>query len=68
MPEAAVPTWPRPASRPVPGLTFSLWLIAPAHGPGQSLDRYAVSPSPCAPRYTYIPVGKNGGPGGAAVR
>jgi len=29
--------------------------IAPAHGPGQPLDRYAVSPSPCAPRCTSIP-------------
>jgi hypothetical protein len=27
-------------------------------GPDRSLDHYAVSPSPCAPRCTYIPVGK----------
>jgi len=80
--------WPRPASRPVPGLTFSLrprctyvpacasllrmaqaslstgsrshllpapamylrpcMRIAPAHGPGQLLDRFPVSSSPCA--------------------
>jgi len=31
-------------------------LIAYAHGPGQPLDRHAVSPSPCAPRCTYLPV------------
>ena len=34
----------------------SLSRIAPAPGPGQLLDRYAVSPSPCAPRCTYLPV------------
>jgi hypothetical protein len=28
------------------------------HGPGQPLDRFPVSPSPCLPRRTYIPVGK----------
>jgi hypothetical protein len=35
-------------------------LIAYAHGPGQPLDRHAVSPSPCAPRCTYLPVSKKG--------
>ena len=48
--------WPRPASRPVPGLTFSvhngrsrtsLCSATPVHGPGQPLDRFPVSPSPC---------------------
>jgi len=26
------------------------------HGPGQPLDRFPVSPSPCLTRHSYIPV------------
>jgi len=28
--------------------------VALAHGPGQPLDRFPVSPSPCAPRHSYV--------------
>jgi len=38
------------------------------HGPGQSLDRYAVSPSPCAPRCTYDIHGRISAAGGQEVR
>jgi hypothetical protein len=45
LPDLTLTSWPRPASRPLRGLTFSR--ARPLrHGPGQLLDRYAVSPSP----------------------
>ena len=36
--------------QPLPALPYLL------HGPGQSLDRFPVSPSPCSRSYTFNPV------------
>jgi hypothetical protein len=33
------------------GIEWCPGAVAPAHGPGQLLDQFLVSPSPCAPRH-----------------